>query len=478
MTDWTNWIIAAATIAWGIFGIWAAAHALTNKRDPRSALGWSATCLLLPYLGPLAYLLFGINRIGSHARRLGHFPAYLHPLATPKNQRADLEILPSPLVSRFIGISDRITHRPLIGGNQITPFFTGDEAYREMIDEIKRAKRSVLLATYIFRTDQSGKEFLSALQDAVERGVKVRVLIDGAGELYSYPRMSKKLTDANVENALFNPLRLFPPSFYLNLRNHRKILVCDGATGFAGGMNIGDQHVTNKRGRIPDADVHFRLQGPVVEQLEKVFVEDWKFATSEHISGSALPPADIDPDFAWARVIADGPNDELGKLALIIETTISAAQHSIRIVTPYFLPTKEMIAALKSAALRGVQVDIVLPEKSNLRYVDWATRNMLWEILKWDVNVYYQPPPFAHTKLFVVDKGYLHIGSANIDPRSLRLNFEVAVEIISEELGEQLTRHIDDMIGAARRVTLAEVDSRKYVTRLRDSLAWLFSPYL
>jgi cardiolipin synthase len=335
-----------------------------------------------------------------------------------------------------------------------------------------------MLATYIFRTDTTGSQFISDLTDAASRRVEVWVLIDAVGELYSIPRATKKLSKARVPNARFIPISLIPPSLHLNLRNHRKILVIDGAVGYTGGMNIGNQHVKDKQGDIAVADMHFRLTGPVVKQLEQVFIEDWHFSTGDRIAKPSPPSNEIDSASAWARVISDGPDDDLGKLGLVMEAAISAAQQSIRIMTPYFLPTREMIAALKSAALRGVKVDIVLPEKSNLRYVDWATRNLLWEILKWDVHVYYQPPPFAHTKLFVVDGEYMHIGSANIDPRSLRLNFEIAVEIIDAALGETLTKHFDEIVSRSHQTTLAEVDGRSYPVRFRDSIAWLFSPYL
>ena len=146
-------------------------------------------------------------------------------------------------------------------------------------------------------------------------------------------------------------------------------------------------------------------------------------------------------------------------------------------MTPYFLPPREMIGALQSAALRGVEVNIVLPAHNNLPFVHWATRNMLWELLLYGVNVYYQPPPFAHTKLFVLDDYYTLIGSANLDPRSLRLNFEVVLEIYEEELGQSMSRHVRSTIAESRKVTLSEVDGRPLPERFRDSLCWLFSPY-
>ncbi len=438
MSNWLQPLIAIAAAAWGIFGIWAAGHALLYKREPRSALGWLAVCVLMPYVGPLIYVLFGINRVGRQANRAGHFPVPARSPTIP-GQRIDPESAATG--SPFIRIADRVARRPMLGGNRIVTYFSGEDAYAEMLHAIRHAERRVYLASYIFRTDKTGKQFVGALRDATGRGVDVRVLVDGVGELYSLPHVSRLLARAGVRHARFIPLRLIPPALHMNLRNHRKLLIVDSVTGFTGGMNIGDHHIPDQRGRTPVVDTHFRLTGPVVAQLETAFAEDWHFATGQQVPLSAAQtPVDATGPAA-CRVITDGPDDDLGKLALVIQASISAARRSVRIMTPYFLPATELIAAIKSAALRGVLVDIILPAKSNLRYVDWATRNLLWEVLKWDVRVYYQPPPFAHSKLLVIDNQYVQIGSANIDPRSLRLNFEIAVEVLDKDFARQLTRH-------------------------------------
>ncbi len=479
MSNWLQMLIALAAVAWGIFGIWAASHALLYKREPRAALGWMTVCLLMPYIGPLIYVLFGINRIGRHAKQIGQGPAPATCQRTPED-------LPSPqndfgysaVDHGFIRISDRVSHRPIVRGNRVDAYFSGEKAYADMLSGIRLAEKRIYLASYIFKTDEIGKQFIKALQDASERGVDVRVLIDGAGELYSLPQVTRLLARAKIPYARFIPLRLIPPSLHLNLRNHRKLLIIDGKTGFTGGMNIGSHHVADRHGNTPVVDMHFQLNGPVVTQLEQAFAEDWHFTTGSRVQTSLPGDCMMTQGSAACRVITDGPDDDLGKLALIIQAAISAAQQSVRIMTPYFLPTTEMITTIKLAALRGIVIDIVLPAKSNLRYVDWATRNLLWELLKWDVNVYYQPPPFAHSKLFVVDERYAQIGSANIDPRSLRLNFEIAVEIMDDDFAQLLSRHCDTVISRSRRVTLQEVDSRSYPARIRDSIAWLFSPYL
>jgi len=475
MNNWLPTLIAIAATAWAIFGLWAAGHALLYKRDPRSALGWLTVCLFMPYVGPLIYVLFGINRIGRHTNQVGRFPASAYTRAASDDQS---KAESSATDDCFIRISDQVAHRPMVEGNRVDTYFSGEDAYAEMLAAIQRAVNRVYLASYIFRTDGTGKQFIKVLQDAAGRGVEVHVLIDGAGELYSLPRVTSLLARAGVRHAQFIPLRLLPPSLHINMRNHRKLLIVDGETGFTGGMNIGDHHIADQHGKTPVVDMHFRLTGPIVAQLEQAFAEDWYFATGQRAQTSVTDTNTTSPGPAACRVITDGPDDDLGKLALVMQSAISAAQKSVYIMTPYFLPTTEMIAALKSASLRGVVVNIILPAKSNLRYVDWATRNLLWEILRWNVNVWYQPPPFAHAKLFVVDDRYAQIGSANIDPRSLRLNFEIAVEILDDGFARQLSGHCNNVIGRSRPVTLQEVDSRSYPARIRDSIAWLFSPYL
>ena len=241
-------------------------------------------------------------------------------------------------------------------------------------------------------------------------------------------------------------------------------------------MNIGARHLVDPIGGHGTVDLHFRFQGQVVSQLSDIFTEDWRFVTGEDINVAGIPQ--LQTGEAYCRCVSDGPNDDLDKIALVMMGCISAAQHQITIITPYFLPSREMIASLQSAVLRGVDVAIILPIKSNLRFIDWATRNMLWELLQYEVKVYYQALPFAHTKLFIVDEIVAHIGSANFDPRSFRLNFELNVEIIDTQSIMQLVKYAEDIRNRSTEITLKEVDDRSIPIRLRDSFFWLFMPYL
>ena len=464
-----------------LVAVFAAGHALLFKSDPRAALGWIAVCLIFPLLGPLLYFLFGINRIRTRARKLQRlFPFGFDADFERRDDQAESVIsdLPvSPELSEIVRISCAVTRRPIVGGNTVELLQNGEQAYPAMLEAIEKSQHSLFLSTYIFETNQTGRRFIDALIHAARRGVDVRVTIDGIGEMYAFPRAGTLLKKHGIRIARFLPPKLFPPALHINLRNHRKILVADGQVGFIGGMNIGDRHLAAVRENPQRVvDVHFRLTGPVVKQIEQVFLEDWAFCTGEKMPFERTAP--ISPDGVVCRTIVDGPNEDHDKLATIMFGAIATARRKISIMTPYFLPSPELIAALQNAALRNVEVDILLPAKNNLPFVQWATAKMLWRLLQKGVRIYYQPPPFVHSKLLIVDDHYAQVGSANIDPRSLRLNFELAVEVFGKPVSEVLAPHFQKSLMKSREISFEEVESRSVPVRIRDALIWLFSPYL
>ena len=452
-----------------------AGHALLWKRDPRAALGWIAICLLLPGVGAVLYLLFGVNRIRARAQYLRRrWPM-------PDNSDLDDPVLTADWPSEHFGftrLSRRVTRRRFVQGNRIELLVNGEEAYPAMLAEIEGARESVGLCTYIFDSDEIGLQFVDALADAVARGVDVKVLVDGVGEVYSRPRISGLLKRRGIPTARFLPWDRWQRFLHLNLRNHRKILVVDGKLAFTGGMNIGARHLADASDNPRKAlDLHFKVRGPVVADVERAFLEDWSFATgANHLRATPLAlewAGDL-----WARVIIDGPNEDFEKLQWMYMGATNAARHSVRVMTPYFVPNRELVASLSAAAMRGVTVDIVLPEESNIPFVSWATDAMLWQVLEHGVRVYRQPPPFMHSKLFVVDDQYAIVGSGNFDARSLRLNFEFNLEIYGEEFVSALARHIDEAKARSTLLTLSEMDARPVAVKLRDGFARLFAPYL
>ncbi len=469
----TNWHAVAAGLA-TLTGFISAGHALLNKRDPRAAIGWCAICLMVPVLGAILYVLFGINRVRSRARRMRLQERNI-PSGPEEVGRGEPGDVPGHL-AELSRLSGSLQHWPLTERNAVGILHNGENAYPRMLSDIDGARSRISLSTYIFDSDETGRRFIDALAAACARGVDVRVLIDGVGEFYSWPRARRLLRKRGVPARRFAPPTLFPPAIRFNLRNHRKILVVDGAVGFAGGMNIGDRHLAGRPRGHRSLDIHFRFAGPVAAQLERAFFEDWDRA------GGVCPdaPLPVQPGSgpAASRVLTDGPGEDMDKLTIVLSGAVSVARKRVLVMTPYFLPPRELIGAMVSAALRGVDVSVILPEKSNLPYVHWATRNMLWELLRWGVKVYYQPGDFNHTKVFIVDDNYVQVGSANLDPRSLRLNFELAVEVFDPGFAGQLIDHCLETRNRSREITLEEVDGRPLPQRFRDALAWLFSPYL
>lgn len=468
-----GWLISAGLLVVGVLGAW---HALLFKRDPRSALLWVSLCVLVPLLGVLLYAFFGVNRVRTrtrHQRRaLARFGVDGSGAARPGSDPAASLEPESRMLARVGG---RATRAALVPGNTVEALADGDAAYPAMLTAIRAAERYVYLASYIFGARGVGTRFIDTLGAAVRRGVDVRVLIDGAGEWYTLARARPRLHAAGVRVERFLPPRLWPPEVHVNLRNHRKILVSDGQVAFTGGINIAEYHVLQGKGGKGVSDLHFRLSGPVVADIEAAFAQDWRHAT-----GEVLPEPVIGPDTgtSWCRVIPDGPNEDMERIAHVMLGVVCAARERVGIMTPYFLPTRELAGALVAAALRGVCVQVILPARNNWPPVHWAARNQFADLLQAGVEIYYQPPPFAHSKFLLIDDHYAQVGSANLDTRSLRLNFELDVEVFDQALAADLWARLEHARVAGRRVTEAEIAGRSLYARTRDALCWLASPYL
>lgn len=465
-------------IALALVGVLSAGHALLHKRDPRAAWGWVAVCLMFPGVGAALYWLMGVNRIRTRARTWeakGRFGAEGESRRPDGSSRAGAPPFHDEPIATLVKVGDTVTRAPLLGGNRIRLLHNGEAAYPAMLDAIAKARETVCLSTYIFRTDATGLRFVDALADAAARGVDVRVLIDGLGELYSFPWAGRRLRGAGVRVARFLPL--VRTGFHLNLRNHRKLLVVDGVVGFAGGMNLGDHHLAEGSNPRRVIDLHVGVEGPVVGQLEDAFLEDWYFTTGETLGARPERTPQTEGN-AFCRGVMAGPNEDFETLTWIILGALGAARDRVRIMTPYFIPDRALLSALNTAALRGVRVEIILPRRTNLPYVSWATRALLWEVLQYGARVYEQPPPFVHSKLLTVDDAYALVGSANLDPRSLRLNFEFNLEIYDRDVAAELARHFDAVRGRSREITLEALDARPLPAKLRDAAAKLFSPYL
>ena len=441
-------------------------HTLMRKRDVSASIGWIGMAWLAPALGALLYFAFGINRVRRRALRLmggDPLPAYPGRQGAPEDPLADLETA--------IGA---VTRRRPTPGRVTAHLFCGDQAYPEMLAAIESAQSSIRLATYIFRDDEAGEKFIDALAAANRRGVRVTVLIDGFGGGFLRAPAYDRLVHEGVAAARFLHSKLPWKMAFLNLRLHKKILAVDGEVAFVGGLNIASENVLASRPKAPVCDHHFKVVGPIVNEIEREFDDDWRFATGEALKASpvAPEPADAGP----SRAIASGPDQETDHLVLVLLSAISAARRTIRVATPYFLPDEQIVTALRLAALRGVAVDIVLPANNNHPFVAWAARANVRPIIESGCRVWFNPPPFDHSKLMTIDGSWSLIGSANWDARSLRLNFELTVEFRDPALAAELEKSIDARRG--RPLTLKELDARPFVIKLRDAALRLAMPYI
>ena len=478
LTDW-DWIFAGVDRVWApvatplgsTLALLVTGHALLRKRDVPACLGWIGLAWVAPVWGALFYYMFGINRVTRRAlQERGPRPPRHQPAQLP-----DIDFA-GPLAPLDQAVR-RITNRPAEDNNAVATLANGDAAFPAMLEAIRQAQRSIALSTYIMRDDAIGRDFVAALGAAVARGVAVRVLLDGIGSGY-FPAIRRRLHKSGVPVALFMHSALPWRMPFLNLRSHKKLLVVDGTVAFTGGMNITAESLLGSHPRHPVADTHFRFNGPVVSQLADAFARDWSFTTGEELEGPAwfsAAPAGSD-DCAIARVIASGPDHDLEKIELVMLQAVNCAAQSIRIMTPYFVPPEGLVTALSLAALRGVDVEIVVPRRSNKRFVDLAMQAHIGPLLDHGVRFWYGHAPFNHSKLMVVDRRWCLVGSANWDMRSLRLNFELDVEVYDRSLASE----IESLMRACQDVRLRPQDlrSRNVAARLRDAALRLLLPYI
>lgn len=447
------------------------AHVLLRKREVGAAIGWIGLAWLSPFLGSGLYFVFGINRVRQRARTLGH----------PRRLAADRDAAaPQHGASSVLAAIDRTAHRvsrrKAMSGNAVLPLANGDAAYPRMLAAIEAAAESITLSSYILRDDAAGAPFLDALIDAHRRGVRVAVLIDGVGGGYFVSPAYRRLRRGGVPAARFlhSPLPWNMP--FLNLRSHKKILVVDGRVGFTGGLNIGRENLLRSRPAEPVRDTHFEFRGPVVAQLAAAFAADWHFATGGNPPAPDHGPPVAGPGGAAARVVTSGPDQDLEKIELIVLQAITCAREAILIMTPYFLPDERLVSALSLAAMRGVEVDIVVPERSNHRPVDWAMRAHVGPLLAAGCRIRLGPPPFNHSKLMVVDGAWSLVGSSNWDMRSFRLNFELDVELYDPATAAVIAGLI--RAGFGRRLNASALAHRPLPIRLRDAAVRLAMPYI
>ena len=449
---------------------------LLSRRVPQAKVAWILALLGFPWFTAVWYAAFGSRRLERKVMRLrGGAARSLEPIDKVHVETGLVSWRRSAGGQAVRDIVESVEHvgaHPPVPGNRFDILSEGPVAFASGQEAIQGAKDHVHLTTYIFKNDPTGRGVRAALEDACRRGVEVRVLYDGLGTLETSSEFFDPVTRAGGKVASFLPFRPFAHGLRVNFRNHRKLLVVDGRVAFTGGMNIGDEYATGRNWR----DLHARLEGPVVPTLQRVFAEDWLFATEELLGDERwyrrVPPAG-DTD---VQVVDSGPDQEDPAAEEMMFGALAAARKCVDIATPYLVPTEPMEHALVSAARRGKRVRILLGDVVDHRVVRWATDAYLPRLMGAGVEIW-RHPMMLHSKAVIVDGAWATLGSTNLDMRSLRLNFELNVAFPQVEAAKRLTAWFETELAASRLVQPAELECGTMVKLARQA-AYLFAPVL
>ncbi len=480
------------TVGHAILGAVLTLDILLTKHRPVSAVLWLAVVWAFPYLGALGYLSFGVDRVRrgaserEAAKALVAHRAAAHPtferLAVDYSHPHPGEEAAYPAAHIFRATDPAVRPNRVFRGNRVELLVDGDEFYPALFETISEARSSVHLQTFIYGRDRIGRELLDLLVDRARSGVECRLLYDRFGSTYAYlSRFFKGAHEAGVEVRSITQANPLKGRFQINLRNHRKIAVIDGRIGFVGGINVQDAHMSSYAAGAAIRDYHVRVQGPAVSDLQLQFVEDWHFASGEspeRLFDLAYFPEQDCVGEAVTQVVPGGPDLSGHGLADAFFGAIVAAERSISIVTPYFVPDEPIITALRYAAVRGVRVQLVLPKKSNHWYTGFAARALYTPLLKSGVRIFERHGPFMHAKALIVDGVYAMVGSANLDYRSLHLNFETNLEVADTGFLTRIQRQVEEEIANSDEILLAQHQARSLPRRLAENFCYLFQPML
>ena len=470
-------------------------HCLHHRRDATATLLWIFVAWSFPIIGPFLYLSFGITRI--HDKGFKKHTSNQQLLA--ERQSREEETLP---LAYWRAVHDAGRAEPesewcrnlnkamnailpdhhLLDGNLITPLVYGDNAFPAMRKAIRNAKHHIHLQSFILANDVIGQNFLELLAEKAREGIQVRLMYDRFGSTYAVlgGLFRKYRNTPNFKIVGWTQANIMKRQFQVNLRNHRKIMVIDGKIGFMGGMNMSVKNITGK-GYQPIRDYHFQIEGAIVQELQYSFMKDWHFITNEdpvNILTETYFPHITPAGNSMMRMINSGPTKELATIRDTFFMAFTQAAQQIIIVTPYFVPPQEIVHAMRSASLRGVDVRLIVPKKNNHLYAGLASRSLYTDLLKAGIRIFERYPPFIHAKAAIIDDTFSLIGTANLDVRSLHLNYESNLAIYDEKFTNELKEIILDDQSQSKEIILSEWLQRPKRTQALENLAYLMMPML
>ncbi|MDH4248498.1 MAG: cardiolipin synthase [Deltaproteobacteria bacterium] len=457
---------------------------LLSRKQPVAMLSWLLGVTFIPVAGPIFFLLFGREtrlpglprkKLRADRRLRLRLGDARQSFSTPPVTLPDLpdHLQGSVEVARRVGL------HPLLMGNRVELLDGAREKYPRLLEDIAQAREHVHLEYFILREDAFGRQLAEALLARALAGVAVRVLLDGVGSRHLSRDYLARLAAGGVQVVWFHPLNPFQRRWSLNIRNHRKLAVMDGRVGYVGGINLGDEYLGLNAGTGDWHDLSLRVEGPVVVSLQRVFSEDWHFASEEVLEGEVyVLPRVMQAEGAAGQVVNSFPSDELvTEMHQLYFALISGARDRVWLMTPYFVPDEAIQLALASRALAGVDVRVLVPERSPERILDFATRSFFPPLLESGVRVFYFPPEATlHAKALLVDDALSLVGSANLDHRSMRINFETGLFLPDFTFAATLSAFFDRKLSLSRELTAESLLKGPLGMRTLESLARLAAP--
>ena len=452
---------------------------LLKKRRPVSSVAWILSIVFIPIGGAVLFLLFGINRI---ERRKASKQRSSQQLAERRPPRTEFSRQPRDAdrleTRRLMRLSQRLTDAWPTSGNDIELLTDMNRTLGLIEQALLSARESIHLEYYIWQPDRTGTRLRDLLIRKAREGVRVRFLYDGFGSFWLTNRFLRPMREAGIQIATFLPGQSFRERWSLNLRNHRKIVVVDGRVAFTGGMNIGDEYIGRSLAFGFWRDAHLRVVGPEVWQHQLVFAEDWYFATGEVLPDAASFPPPAAAGVVTAQTISGGPEMETSVFQALMLEAINQAQDRVLLVTSYFAPPSAIISALENAAFRGVRVRLLLSGRMNHFLTLMAGRATYGALLRAGVEISEYQRGLLHSKTLTIDGHWSLVGSANVDYRSLFLNFEAGMVLYDEHLAEQLERQFELDAQDATRIITEVWDRRPWFHVMGETFCRLFAPAL
>ena len=448
--------------------------------NPSRSLGWIMVIIFIPFAGAIAYLLFGVNRrefkiftLKRTLERRLYDQKHLH-----RNTTENKILFKSPKKYKLASLLKNSSNFPAIGGNRVTVLSNGADAYKTIFEKLENAKKFIHIEFYIFEDGNVLEKIYQIFKRKLEEGVEVRMIYDAVGSFDLKRKSIKRFKTLGVKIFPVMPIEFGSIIFAINFRNHRKIIIIDGDVGFTGGVNISDKYVTSQSELGIWDDEHLCIEGPAVESLHNIFIKDFYFASKdESLLDEKYQHKITEKGDSIVQIVASGPDSKYPTILHQYLGLINMAENCIYIANPYFMPSRPLLEGLKMAALGGVQVKILVPEKSDSKLAHYSMHSYFNELLQVGVEIY-KSSNFLHSKIIITDEEIVSVGSGNFDHRSFEQNFETNALIYNKDVAKQVANNFLKDCKKSKLLTLEKHKSRKFYKKVLEGFARLFSPLL